>query len=161
MEPIETIVEIVTPLVALYGAVLATFLGVKELRSDRLSAFVSHGWGYSGDSIMRQGPPDELSLYAVNDGHRDLVVSSLALEIEGFCQITPGFLEPYGASSTGNSDVEDRRLGVGDRIEVRFDNAALNRFIEDRELQKPVRARAVLEDTREHFFCSSWFEIGG
>lgn len=159
MEPQNIIFDLVTLLVALYGAALATFLGIKELGSDRLSAIVSYGWSYSEDSIKYSGSPDEIILNAVNSGRRDLVVSSLSLEIKGFCCITPAFLEEFGASKPERNVVEGHRLCTGDRIEARFDIAALKRLIGIREVQGPVSVRAVLEDTLENFYCSSWFEI--
>ena len=104
-------------------------------------------------------PPEVLCLHAVNDGGRDLVVSTLSLEIPGYCLIGPKFLDHFGASDVGGDDVEGRRLAVGDRIEVRFDNTALRELIRRLDVQKPLRVRAVLEDTLENFFFSSWFEI--
>ena len=160
MELFKTVVEIVTPMVALYGAILATAVGVKGLRSDRLSAFVSYGWSYSADSIGSSAPPEELCLHAVNDGRRDLVVSTLSLEIPEFCLIAPKFLERFGASRVRKDDVEGQRLAVGDRIEVRFDNTALRSLLERLGVQRPVRVRAVLEDTLENFYFSSWFQVG-
>lgn len=159
MELFKTVVEMLTPILAMYGAILATVVAVNRLRSDRLSAFVSHGWSYSQDSLMNSAPPKHLFLHAVNNGRRDLVVSSLTLDIPGCCRIAPGFLDQFGATNIGYDDVEGRRLSVGDRIQVQFDNLALRSMIQRLPVQPPVRVRAVLEDTLENYFFSSWFEI--
>ena len=84
--------EIVTAAVALYGAVLSSYIAVRSLLSDKPKLSVTYGWGYPATTIAIDSP-ETLSLYAINVGRREVVVSMLALELVGYACITPGFLE--------------------------------------------------------------------
>lgn len=159
MDTFQIVAQVVTLLVALYGAVVATILGYQRFRSDRLSVFVSFGWTLG----RRKGTAAALTLEAVNDGRRDVVVSSLTLEIPGICRVTPAFLESLSSTSVRHQKepAHHLRLRPGETTQAVFDNAALQAFVRDRlGLKDPaVRVRAVLEDTLENCFFSRWFEL--
>ena len=159
----ESVSEILTPLLALYGAALSTYVFYKNMQSRRPTMFVSHGWSYDfGQRRDLDWFPVTLNLHAVNHGQPEIVVSSLGLEIPEFCIITPNFVDSNSADESDNNkyEVEDKRLHHGDRIEVVFDYGKLLHMLHSRGVTFPVRVRAVCEDSLENFYFSTWFEIG-
>lgn len=127
-----------TPVLALYGAVLSTIIYIREIRSERVQVFVSHGWSYGYTAEGMANSPERLELRAVNTCRQDVVVCSLALEIPGFCRIAPEFLG-YGKRETVSENLSSvsrrpdspRRkkthqvLKPGHQLEVSFDYSQL------------------------------------
>ena len=167
MDTLKPSIEVLTPIIAFWGAALSTYIYVKKTMSDRIKMSVTYGWGYSELDTMI---PEVLTLHAVNSCRRDVVVGSLTLEVPGLCRITPLFLDwdksdeyeySRGEKTSQNKYVdEDQRLRPGDRIEASFDYKELVNLLKNRGLKMPLRARAVFEDTLENVFFSSWLEIG-
>ncbi len=173
---------VIALVIAVYGAGVATIVAVNALRADRVSVFVSHGWSYSlhfapadsaAEGLARR--PNELFLYAVNNGRRDVVVSSLMLDIPGLFRVAPGFFEnaffeedgrlqmlSEEAADSETHEKNNQRLVPGETMEVRFDTQALNRFLGHIERHRGIvtpRVRGVLEDTMGKAYCGSWFEL--
>ena len=165
--PIESIMSVLTPILALYGAVLSTIIYIREIRSERVQVFVSHGWSYGFIAEGLPDSPERLELRAVNTCRQDVVVSSLALEIPGFCRIAPEFLE-YDKRETVLDNLSSviRRpdspqvLKPGHQHEVSFDYSQLVEGLRSRGMAMPLRVRVVFEDTLGNDFFSSWFHIG-
>lgn len=171
--PIESIMSVLTPILALYGAVLSTIIYIKEIRSKRVQVFVTHGWSYGLTAEGMEDSPKSLELSAVNACRQDVVVSSLTLDIPGFCRISPQFLEcDQRATVVDNLSSVIRRpdftqrkkthqiLKPGHQLEASFDHSQLVEVLRSRGMAMPLRVRAVFEDTLENFFFSSWFHIG-
>ena len=154
-------IALLTPILAVYGAGLSTYLCVKAVRSDRIQVAVTHGWGYSPEALRESKSPEELTISAVNECRREIVMTSLTLEIPGLARIVPAFLEPFGAKKERLKEEPDQtRLMPGDKIEVSFDHSALKTMLRSYRIETPVQVRAVFEDTLENLFFGSWFEIG-
>lgn len=159
----ESVSEILTPLLALYGAALSTYVFYKNMQSKQPTMFVSHGWSYDFDQRHHLDPfPTTLNIHAVNHGQSEIVVASLGLEILELFVVTPNFVDSNNAeeSDYNKYDIEDKRLRHGDRIEVVFDYEKLLHIMHSRGLTFPMRVRAVCEDSLENFYFSTWFEIG-
>lgn len=99
-----------------------------------------------------RAPPskDYLWLHAVNDGRRQVVISTLALEIAERARVTPELVEElvHGTRRSTNS-VQNKPLMPGEEVRIRFDVKALRAFLRQLERKGPVRLRGVLEDTSE------------
>lgn len=156
------LVDILVAIVAVYGAVLSTYMLVRRIRSDRFNIFVTHGWAYSLSDNSMDKSPKSLTISAVNHGAREVVIESLCLEIPSFCRITPMGLELMNGGSCPNNKypVEKTRLKCGDQIEASFDYAALSKILTQRGFGARSRIRAVCEDTLENVYASAWFEMG-
>lgn len=150
--------EVITLVIADYGAVLSSYLGIRHLRSQKPKMSVTHGWSY-GEDVRVPTTPKYLHLHAVNTGNPDIVIQILALDIPNFMILTPGFLAHGVQSQYSNfkGNVQGRRLKAGDKIEICFDYTMLLEFFEKRKL--PLRVRAVCEDTLENWYNSEWFEM--
>ena len=171
--PIESIISVLTPLLALYGAGLSTYICIRGIRSKRVQVFVTHGWSYGFTTEGMADSPESLELSAVNTCRQDVVVSSLTLDIPGFCRIAPGFFEYVKretvldnlSSVIRRPDSPQRKethqvLKPGHQLEVSFDYSQLVEDLRSRGMAMPLRVRAVFEDTLENYFFSSWFHIG-
>ncbi|MCY3813471.1 MAG: hypothetical protein OXH15_16880 [Gammaproteobacteria bacterium] len=112
MDTFQFVTLVLTPVVAIYGAGLATWTALRGWRADKPSVFVSYGWVFD---IPMGANPSALTLTAVNDGRRDLIVESLSLEVPGYCCITPAFLDILGLSRGNSPDgsVGRQTLGLG------------------------------------------------
>ena len=171
----ESIMSVLTPILAIYGAALSTYICVRSIRSERVKVFVTHGWTYgiTAEGLEASQSPENLQLCAVNECRQDVVVSSLTLDIPGFCRITPQFLE-YNKKTTlldslsfviRRPDAKRRQaaqdiLKPGHQLDVSFDYAALVEALRSRGMAMPLRVRAVFEDTLDNVFFSPWFHIG-
>ena len=155
-----TVAEAVTGAVAIYGAVLSSYILYRNMRSARNKLSVTYGWSYSVPGPVNV--PQLLELEATNTGRHDMVVFSLRLDIPRFCRITPAFLDKEGnkEESKNRYFAKGVRLKPGDQISATFDYAELKQFIERMKWTTPLRVRAVCEDTLENYFFGSWFEIG-
>ena len=173
--------EVIALVIAVYGAAVATIVAVHALRADRVSVFVSHGWEYPVHFAPSDGSyeglaqrPAELLLFAVNNGRRDVVVSSLTLDIRGLGRVAPAFVEGAFQNGQGqmlseqeadDSEAQEKanqRLAPGDTMEVRLDTQTLNRFLNQigrHEGSATPKLRGVLEDTMGKAHSGSWFEI--
>lgn len=169
----ESIMSVLTPVLALYGAALSTYICIRTIRSERVRVFVTHGWTYGVTARGMEESPEKLNLSAVNTCRKDIVVSSLTLEIPDFFCIAPEFLdyETPGtvldnlASLIRRAKNTKRRtipqvLKPGHTLEASFDHSRLVEVLRSRGLAMPLRVRAVFEDTLENAFFSSWFHIG-
>lgn len=172
-DTMESITSALTPILALYGAVLSTYICIRTIRAERVRVFVTHGWRYGVTSKGMDESPETLILSAVNTCRKDIVVRSLALDIPDFCGITPEFLEYETpgtvldnlASAIRRATSTRRKatpevLKPGHKLEVSFDHSQLVEVLRRREMEMPLRVRAVFEDTLENVFVSSWFHIG-
>lgn len=170
---IQSIMSVLTPILALYGAALSTYICIRNIRSERVKVSVTHGWSFGVTAKGLEESPEKLQLYAVNECRHDVVVGSLTLEIPGLCRIAPQFLE-YEKSSTWFDSLTSviRRpdatkqesahdiLKPGHQLEVAFDYSRLVEILRSRGIEMPLRVRAVFEDTLENVSYSSWFHIG-
>ena len=169
----ESILSVVTPILALYGAALSTYICIRNIRSERVEIFVTHGWSYAVTTDGVENPPEKLQLYATNTCRQDVVVGSLTLDIPDFMRITPQFLEHNKqktvldglTSAIRRADLTKRKdsdqvLKPGHQLEVSFDYSRLVEVLRRRGMVMPLRVRAVFEDTLENLFFSSWFHIG-
>ncbi|MDE2805353.1 MAG: hypothetical protein OXN18_09445 [Gemmatimonadota bacterium] len=169
----ESVVSLLTPILAVYGAALSTYICIRNIRSERVKIFVTHGWSFAVTGKGPEESPEKLQLCAVNECRQDVVVGSLTLEIPGFCRITPQFLEyekrpnwldsitsvvrrPDTTKQESGHDI----LKPGHQLEVAFDYSRLVEALGNRGTDMPLRVRAVFEDTLENVFFSSWFHIG-
>ena len=169
----ESIMSVLTPILALYGAALSTYICFRTIRSERVRVFVTHGWTYGVTARGMEESPETLNLSAVNTCRKDIVVSSLTLEVPDFCCIAPEFLD-YVTPGTVLDNIASvirranrtRRkttpqvLKPGHTLEVSFDHSRLVEVLRSRGSAMPLRVRAVFEDTLENVFFSSWFHIG-
>ena len=147
---------IITILVALYGAGLSTYLVIRNLILDKPKLSVTYGWSSPIHATTKS--PDTLTLHATNVGRREVVVYVLALELEGYVCITPGFLEyellKFPKSDKNKNAEQKVRLKPGDDIETAFDASQIAQFVK----RSPAsRVRAYCEDTLENRFLGTWF----
>lgn len=169
----ESVLSVLTPILALYGAVLSTYICIRNIRSERIKVFVTHGWTYVVTTEDTENPPERLQLYATNTCRQDVVVRSLTLDIPDVMCITPQFLERNKrhtildnlTSMARRTDLTKQEasheiLKPGHRLKVSFDYSRLVEVLCGRGLTMPLRVRAVFEDTLENVFFSSWFHIG-
>ena len=155
--------EYIALMIALYGAVLATFVAVKDWLAGRTSVFVSYGWVYTMEGLANHAPPDQLLLTAVNDGRRDVVVGTFTLELPDLGRVTPAFFagqQPRSKASTCAGAIEGKRLAPGDSVQVKFDGKAVRALVRQKFDKGPVELRGVLEDSLENHYFSSSFEVG-
>ena len=159
----ETIKEVLIPLLALYGAGLSTYVCYKNIQSNRPKVFTTHGWSYEVDQNRRLNWfPTTLTLHAVNRGQQEVVVVSLGLELSNSNIILPTYFDPNDADAPEKNehDAEDKRLQYGDKIEVVFGYENLLNGLRGQKANLPMRVRAVCEDSLENFYFSTYFEIG-
>ena len=169
----ESITSALTPILALYGAVLSTYICIRTIRAERVRVFVTHGWTYGMTARGMAESPETLNLSAVNTCRKDIVVSSLALDVPGFCYITPRFLEyetpgtvldnlasAIRRATSTRRETAPEVLKPGHELEVSFDHSQLVEVLRRRGMEMPLRVRAVFGDTLENIFFSSWFHIG-
>ena len=124
--------EIITVAAALYGAGLSTYLAVRSLILDKPKLAVTYGWGYPDIAAATIDSPETLTLHATNVGRREVVVSILALELEGHALITPGALEEvakFPKSDRNRDGGQKIRLKPGDEIEAVFDASQLIQLV--------------------------------
>lgn len=167
MTTLALVTGIISLVVSLYGAVLATYLGVRRIQSQQSKAFVSYGWQYSlGSNGHMEDTPNALILYAVNDGSKDIVFESIGIEIDGIPTIiVPAFLNNFREENHNKEHGDNTKLRCGEKVQVALDNHALwaairyfeSRFSQARE--RPLTARAVLQGTFDNYFVSEWFEL--
>lgn len=170
---IESIILILTPIIAIYGAVLSTYICIRSIRSERVKVFVTHAWIYGVTAEGMEESPQMLNLYAINECRQDVVIGHLALEIPGFLCIGPDFVEhpigpkflknntsvirpPVSTTSMTNHDI----LKPGHQLEVSFNHSKLVDVLRSRGMRMPIKVSAVFEDSFENVFFSSWFHIG-
>ena len=153
-----SVTEIVTAGVALYGAGLSSYIAARSFVSDKPKLTVTYGWGYPAIAATIDFP-ETLALYATNVGRREVVVSMLALELEGYACITPGFLEEmakFPKSDKNRNAGQELRLKPGDKIESVFDASQLIQFL---KRSPELRVRAYCEDTLENRFLGKWIDM--
>ena len=83
-------------------------------------------------------------------------MSMLALELEGYACITPGFLEAiakFPKSDKNRNAGQELRLKTGDKIESVFDDSQLMQFL---KRSPALRVRVYCEDTLENRFFGKW-----
>ncbi len=136
--------EIVTLLIALYGAVLATTVYVRDAKLNKPSIYVSHGWGYGSSCSTGSSQLETIIVFAVNHGKTVVRIEILGLELNGEFCITPVALEMFGIEGKNNTDDVDRhhKLGPGEKVEVSYDVSALRQMLHTHPtLKAPVRIR--------------------
>lgn len=165
--------SVLTPLLAIYGAALSTYICIRNILSERVKVFVTHGWDYKMIDGTLDDTPTALELSAVNKCQKDVVVSHLSLEITDLGYIAPGFLEydkpmtvfdniaaAIRRSGATKGKITNEILKPGHELKISFNYQQLVEALRDRGIVMPLRVRAVFEDTLENVFFSSWFRIG-
>ena len=154
-----SVLEIITAGVALYGAGLSSYLAYRSFISDKPKLTVTYGWGYPVTATTNDDSPETLTLHATNVGRREVVVSILGLELEGYACITPGFLESmakFPKLDRNRGGGQKVRLKPGDEIEAVFDASQLIQFV---KRSPALRVRAYCEDTLENSFLGTWIDM--
>ncbi len=154
-----SVLEIITAVVAVYGAGLSSYLAYRNFISDKPKLSVTYGWSYPDIAAATIDSPETLTLYATNVGRREVVVSILGLELEGYACITPRFLEgvaKFPKSDRNKNGGQKVRLKPGDAIEAVFDASQLIQFV---KRSSALRVRAYCEDTLENSFLGRWIDM--
>lgn len=130
--------EILTLLVALYGAVPSTVLGVRELRRDRRQVRVACKMALAPNPVG-SGVWEFVSVEAVNDGYRPVEVKMAGLLMssgEFFTQLR---------SNMGPLPLP-KKLEDGDSIAVHFDYSEVEKALRERSSEGVVFTKAVVRD---------------
>jgi hypothetical protein len=138
--------EILTLLVALYGAVLSTVLGVRELRKGkrkvRVTCKMALAPNPAGSDVW-----EFVSIQAVNDGYRPVEIKMAGLLMsngEFFTQIR---------SNMGPLPLP-KKIEDGDSITVHFDYSEVERALRERSSEGVVFTKAVVRDAAGKEYAS-------
>ncbi len=134
--------DVVLFLLAIYAAILSTLNFVQARRKERRSIRVR-----MSTSLPAYGPelgPPHLTIEAVNDGHREVTVDTLTIELPDgghLATFTPGGLPGYPDTPL------PARLGEGDVARKLFSYGAVGRALLGRGISNKIAVTPVCKDT--------------
>lgn len=130
-------VELLTLLLALYGAVLSTVLGIRELRKDRRQIRVTCRMALTPSPTG--GVWEFVSVEAVNTGHRPVEITMAGLLMKN------GNLFTQVRSNAGPLPLP-KKLEDGERVSVLFDYAEVKTALSEQTDSKNRYIKAIVRD---------------
>lgn len=137
-----SVTEILTLVIALWGAVLSTILGVHQLRRDRVQVEVKIGWAMTLSAI--DSSEEYISIQATNVGHRPVTIAS-----GGF--LTSGDDSILVIDNLPGADVLPKKLEDGDSVTLYFGMNRMSQIEADLFQQDTRLTKAFVKDERGNY----------
>ena len=164
----DNITDVLTILIAIYGALLSTHIYMRQRKQDRVYLSVACRKSYNFNSKFDEKDCETLAVTVTNHSFHEVVICSLTLEIpaKNSVLISPWMIQDSNDDSEVSinqgivKNKENIKIKRGEQFSATYDYKELLELIESFNLKTPLRVRGVCEDTLENCFFSDWIEIG-